>query len=414
MQRRTELQGLQTASDWAASTEEAWTRLDRFLDAAGSAYQATRNYDLGPADRSNVSMLSPYIRVRLISEAEVVAAAIDRHGFEGARAFIREVCWRTYWKGWLEQHPDVWSRYRAEVGQFNARRKGDRPLDRAVAAAEAGTTGIDCFDSWALELVKTGFLHNHARMWFASIWVHTLNLPWQLGADFFLRHLLDGDAASNTLSWRWVCGLHTAGKTYLARAENIARYTRGRFLDAHGLAEEAQPVAAEVRPASRLIDTPAPVDGAIALLIGEDDLTPETLPLERCEVKAVIMLQPAAGGERSDRVARFRIAALDDARARAQRHFWCQPTVIALGERDVPERILKAAGGWPLAAADVPVGEGRDAVQPVFDELRQRGQGVRLLRRPWDARLWPLAGRGFFHLEKRLPAALADLGLDVT
>jgi deoxyribodipyrimidine photo-lyase len=64
------------------------------------------------------------------------------------------------------------------------------------------------------ELVETGYLHNHARMWFASIWIFTLRLPWELGADFFLRHLLDGDAASNTLSWRWVAGLHTKGKHY--------------------------------------------------------------------------------------------------------------------------------------------------------------------------------------------------------
>jgi deoxyribodipyrimidine photo-lyase len=80
------------------------------------------------------------------------------------------------------------------------------------------------FDDWAQELVATGYLHNHARMWFASIWIFTLRLPWELGADFFLRHLIDGDPASNTLSWRWVGGLHTPGKTYLATADNIAEH----------------------------------------------------------------------------------------------------------------------------------------------------------------------------------------------
>ena len=97
------------------------------------------------------------------------------------------------------------------------------------AGGGGGATGIDCFDAWARELVATGYLHNHARMWFASIWIFTLRLPWELGADFFLRHLIDGDPASNTLSWRWVAGLQTAGKTYLATAENIARFTGGRF-----------------------------------------------------------------------------------------------------------------------------------------------------------------------------------------
>ncbi len=93
----------------------------------------------------------------------------------------------------------------------------------------SGSTGIDCFDHWAQELADTGYLHNHARMWFASIWIFTLELPWQLGADFFLTRLLDADPAANTLSWRWVAGLHTPGKHYLARASNIEKFTLGRF-----------------------------------------------------------------------------------------------------------------------------------------------------------------------------------------
>ena len=100
-------------------------------------------------------------------------------------------------------------------------------------AAIDGETGIECFDAWSAELCETGYLHNHARMWFASIWIFTLKLPWRLGADFFYRHLLDGDAASNTLSWRWVAGLHTRGKPYAARADNIATYSGGRFTPGH-------------------------------------------------------------------------------------------------------------------------------------------------------------------------------------
>ncbi len=78
--------------------------------------------------------------------------------------------------------------------------------------ATTGRTGLACFDAWARELLDVGYLHNPARMWFASLWIFTLELPWALGADFFLRHLLDGDPASNTLSWRWVGGLQTPGK----------------------------------------------------------------------------------------------------------------------------------------------------------------------------------------------------------
>ena len=71
-------------------------------------------------------------------------------------------------------------------------------------------------------------MHNHARLWFASIWIFTLKLPWELGAAFFLEHLHDGDPASNTLSWRWVAGLHTKGKNYVASADNIEKFTDGK------------------------------------------------------------------------------------------------------------------------------------------------------------------------------------------
>jgi deoxyribodipyrimidine photo-lyase len=131
----------------------------------------------------------------------------------------------------------------------------------AYAQAVEGRTGIAAFDTFACDLVRHGYLHNHARMWFASIWIFTLKLDWELGADFFLRHLRDGDAASNTLSWRWVAGLHTKGKTYLARADNIARFTAHRPdgpLTAEGLAEEAEPLTEDREHGRRTLDLPGP------------------------------------------------------------------------------------------------------------------------------------------------------------
>ena len=203
-----------------------------FVDRAGHDYAETRNFDRGPGDRANVSMLSPYLRYRLVTESEVVAAVRARHPGETAAKFIQEVFWRTYWKGWLELRPSVWTYYLEDLASLEATSGGwRRDYDRALA----GATGIDCFDAWIAELAEFGYLHNHARMWFASIWIFTLRLPWQLGAALFWHYLYDGDAASNTLSWRWVAGLQTAGKTYLAQADNIARYTGGCFTAA-GLA----------------------------------------------------------------------------------------------------------------------------------------------------------------------------------
>ncbi len=204
-------------------------RLAAFLDGAGADYAAARNTDRGPDKAPTTSALSPYLRRRLLTEAEVVEAAIAAHGEEGAEKFVTEVFWRTYFKGHLETHPEAWTGYLTQLEAQRRRMEAEPGLRRTYAAAVEGRTGIAGFDDWAHELLATGWLHNHARMWFASIWMFSLRLPWTLGADFFLRHLLDGDPASNTLSWRWVAGLHTRGKHYVARADNIRRYTEGRF-----------------------------------------------------------------------------------------------------------------------------------------------------------------------------------------
>ena len=195
---------------FAPSREEGLRRLQDFVPRSGRAYAASRNHDFGPDVRTNVSLLSPYVRHRLIGEWEIAEAVLSRYALSTAEKFIQEVCWRTYWKGWLEQRPEIWQRYMSDVARLMREVEADPARREAYRRAVCGETGIACFDAWVQELRGTGYLHNHARMWFASIWFYTLKLDWQLGADFFLRHLLDGDPASNTLSWRWVCGLHTA------------------------------------------------------------------------------------------------------------------------------------------------------------------------------------------------------------
>ena len=124
-----------------APRSEGLCRMAAFVPHMADDYAALRNYDLGA--RSTVSRLSPYLRRRLVTKAEVINAAKTGHGPEPAARFIDEVIWRSYSKG--------------------------------------------C----------------------ASIWIFVLWLPWRLGADFFLRHLVDGDPASITLGWLWVAGLHT-------------------------------------------------------------------------------------------------------------------------------------------------------------------------------------------------------------
>jgi len=203
---------------------EALKHLSHFSENFLSQYAKNRNFDFGKNKRDNTSCLSKYITHRVIDELEVIQSAHSKYPYTTVEKFIQEVCWRTYWKGWLELRPNVWKSYRDDLLKLQDEKKNTSYLN-----AIHGATSVECFNDWVNELKETGYLHNHARMWFASIWIFTLKLPWQLGADFFLKHLLDGDAASNTLSWRWVAGLQTKGKHYLATSWNINKFSAKKY-----------------------------------------------------------------------------------------------------------------------------------------------------------------------------------------
>ena len=204
--------------------DEALNQLEQFGQNNLGLYAAERNFDYGPQKRTNTSNLSKYITHRVIDEREVIQSAYKKFSFKKIEKFIQEVLWRTYWKGWLEMRPQVWKDYTEDVLAL----AGDKQKQNYQDAIH-GKTSIPCFNDWTKELQEYGYLHNHTRMWFASIWVFTLNLPWQLGADYFLKHLKDGDPASNTLSWRWVAGLHTKGKHYLASEWNINKFSSKKY-----------------------------------------------------------------------------------------------------------------------------------------------------------------------------------------
>ena len=203
------------------SRDGALKKLDNFINAELPNYNFKRNFDLGPDDKSNVSCLSPYISHRLITEYEVAKIVLAKFPYQKVEKYIQEIFWRVYWKGWLELRPQVWSDFTEDL-------KALKEDDNYIKAIN-GETQIKCFNDWVNELKENNYLHNHSRMWFASIWIFTLNLPWQKGAEFFMKHLFDGDAASNTLSWRWVAGLQTKGKHYVAQAWNISKFTNNKY-----------------------------------------------------------------------------------------------------------------------------------------------------------------------------------------
>ena len=215
------------------SRDGALKQLDAFINSELANYSFKRNFDLGPKDKSNVSCLSPYISHRLITEYEVAKTVLAKFPLQKVEKYIQEIFWRVYWKGWLELRPQVWTDFIEDLKGLEE--------DKNYKIAVSGKTEIQCFNDWVNELKENNYLHNHTRMWFASIWIFTLNLPWQKGAEFFMKHLYDGDAASNTLSWRWVAGLQTKGKHYVAQSWNISKFTNNKYKNVK-LNENASPI----------------------------------------------------------------------------------------------------------------------------------------------------------------------------
>ena len=219
--------------NFITSRKEALNILENYIEKDISIYTAQRNFDYGPQNRKNISCLSPYITHRLISEYEVAKKVLSKHPYQKVEKFIQEIFWRVYWKGWLELRPKVWTDFVEDLKNIENSYEYEKAIN--------GETNIDCFNDWIKELKESNYLHNHTRMWFASIWIFTLKLPWQKGAEFFLKELYDGDAASNTLSWRWVAGIQTKGKNYIAQNWNINKFTNNRYKDLK-LNENPQPI----------------------------------------------------------------------------------------------------------------------------------------------------------------------------
>ena len=390
--------------------------LAAFAPRMGRRYANGRNTDHGPGAHQAVSGLSPYIRRRLVLETDVVAAALAGHGPDDAEKFVQEVIWRGYFKGWLERRPQVWDSYRNGLDADLATLARDRRLRRDVDRAMAGQTGLACFDAWASELVDTGYLHNHARMWFASIWIFTLGLPWRMGADFFFRHLLDGDAASNTLGWRWVAGLHTRGKPYPADAQNIATFTAGRFTPRRSdLAEVTQgleatepdglPSVLPLRPV-----TPPQPGRPTALLITDEDCRVEDFDLAALDIRAAATLR--TGHLRSPLpvsglVLRFEDGALADAAARAG----VASEAIEANDPAGLARWAAGVGASQIVTPFVTRGPLRDWLDEATPALVKQGITLCEWQRDWDAAIWPHATAGFFKVKQNIPRILEQTGL---
>lgn len=382
--------------------KEALDRLAAFVPRAGR-YAARRNH-VEPG-HENVSRLSPATRTRLLLEPEICRAARERFASTTLRKLEQEVWWRLYWKGWLELRPAVWARYRDELASLEW---NDRA--RSVAAGESEVAIMDLF---ARELAETGYMHNHARMWWAAYWIHVERLPWQLGADFFLRHLHDGDAASNTLSWRWVAGLHTRGKSYLVRRSNVEKYVHRDLLEPARAGIDkldgttTVDLAFEDPPPPRPLPEPAvpSLDEAWGLWLHDEDLLLERSPLAAGRPSSIAAFLPT-GIWRAHRFSAskrdFLRLAIDDGATRAGEHFGIEPV------RREAEDLPQAIAGWArdarldsVVALRPFVGPLADRLEAVEDALAAQRIRLVLVRRAADVAVFNKAAAGFFGFWKR-------------
>ena len=377
--------------NFEASRAKALDKLNYFVENNLSEYSKLRNFDYGPDNRSNISCLSPYITHGIINEKEVIKKSLNKFSFAKNEKFIQEVLWRTYWKGWLELRPSVWTDFLIELKKI----KGDFQNNQNYKNAIDGKTNVECFNYWVNELKENNYLHNHTRMWFASIWIFTLDLPWQLGAEFFMQHLYDGDAASNTLGWRWVAGVQTQGKHYLASEWNIKKFTNNRFSNIK-LNENAPPKISEKKYSILKQDftNPENIDQN-NLIIFENNLCFETSDFQNNKFKKFYIISNKNENrciKLSEKVLKFKSSLIQDQEQRFKNQsIDCE--VIDISEI---KKIEKAVGLYPT------IGEN-------LDYLNSNTFKINFLYRELDQNSWQYCNKGFFNFKNYIPKIISTL-----
>lgn len=189
---------------------------DRLRELNPTEYGRTRNFLQGA-----VTGLSPYIRHGVLTLDAVRNEALRRcERPEQIEKFIQQLAWRDYWQRVYQRNPEwIWN----DVEPYKTGYTADDYAPELPDDIAAGATGVACIDQFIAVLRHSGYLHNHARMYLASYVVHWRRISWQAGARWFLHHLLDGDPASNNLSWQWVASTF-ANKPYIFNLENVRKY----------------------------------------------------------------------------------------------------------------------------------------------------------------------------------------------
>ena len=376
--------------NFETSRAKAIDKLNNFVEKNLSDYSKLRNFDFGPDKRDNVSCLSPYVTHGVLNEIEIIKKSLAKFSFSKNEKFIQEVLWRTYWKGWLELRPNVWTDYLVSLNSIREKFRDNKEYLNAIE----GNTNIECFNEWVKELKENNYLHNHTRMWFASIWIFTLDLPWQLGAEFFMQHLYDGDAASNTLGWRWVAGVQTQGKHYLASEWNIKKFTNNRFSNIK-LNENAPPKVSEKTYSIIKQNFANPQDiGQNNLLVFENNLSLENTDFKDNKFKKVYLVSNKNENRSiklSEKVIKFKSHLTKDQEQRLKdQSIDCE--IIDVSEvKRIGENIISL---YPT------VGEN-------LDYLNSNNIKLNFLYRKLDQYSWQYCNKGFFNFKNYIPKIIS-------
>ena len=378
---------------FGASRAKAVDQLNNFIEQNLTDYSKLRNFDFGPDNRSNISCLSPYITHGIINELEVINKSLKKFSFAKNEKFIQEILWRVYWKGWLELRPNVWSDYLIELAKVKDEFKNNQSyLDATLLR---GKTNVDCFNQWVIELKENNYLHNHTRMWFASIWIFTLELPWQLGAEFFMQHLYDGDTASNTLGWRWVAGVQTQGKHYLASEWNINKFTNNRFQNIK-LNENAKPISSDkIYSISNKSFENSEISEDKNLLIFENNMAFEFSDFKEHKFKKILLVSNDTNRtiKLSEKVLKFKANLLNDQKIRLEEKSINCETINVNDLKDITEEVYAI---YPT------VGENLNFIQ------NNQLKNIKFLYRKLDQFSWQYCNKGFFNFKNYIPKIIAN------
>ena len=365
------------------------TELKNWVPKSKDFYPLNRNYDV--TGKQTTSKLSSAISSGIIKESDIIRS-LHEHGVPTSNKFLEEVFWRIYFRGYFETHPSIWLSYK-ECLSSDKQFKGE-DYQNAID----GNTGILCFDDWLNDLYSTGYLHNHTRMWFASIWMFTLKLPWTLGCDLFMRYLSDADEASNILSWRWVAGLHTSKKPYVARASNIKKYT-DKYNPINELNESPKAIYEDKIHDYMPMIFNSKIPHKCNLLLIDNFFDVDVINLSDTKIDSFYVLDTSSFNDRE--IDRISIQSKIEITEHISKKINLEPIFVSMSDMSI-------LFGKSLVTSMLRTGEFNDFLDKPMRELEQSSD-LNILSRKIDELSWNHCKGGFFKLKSKIPSIVDAL-----